>query len=224
MSRRTIIMDGSPKIMVERHLDWSNRIPTPFLSFGTWEKVSSVIYTLTKKMRIQNIRVYFLLTDSLPATIPIYRVYGIAKELEIDLKPYMEGEYLVCGTIPNSSYLVRTWGDGTRYPLDLPMTRPHFLPFANDVKIHLRLPTGMLAYFDNSKPASLHLECLRRLMPNTPDNEVSEFFRCILVDALTRGEIFTVGEMRNALHCDLSSIRNPKSESSSARGAQHDFG
>lgn len=96
---------------VERHLNKLNRVPTPFLSFGTWELVSSRV-RMWKKDKVRNIRLHFIATNLLPNTTPVYRVTGLVRCIGLEFKSYYEGEYLIHGQVPASAFICHLSGEG----------------------------------------------------------------------------------------------------------------
>lgn len=175
---------------VKRHLNTSNRIPTPFLSFGTWELVSSRMHRW-KKYGVRNIRLHFLATNQLPESIPVYRATGLVHRMNLDFKSYLTGEYLVHGEVQAQALIFHGSGDGENCILELPATRMATIPGLNCTSVTCTLPQGL---FGGARPSSTRLDYPK-------DNSGAAIYGTkypigvwVVWDSITCGKLFTIAD------------------------------
>jgi hypothetical protein len=175
---------------VERHLDKSNRIPTPLLSFGTWELVSSRV-RMWKRHNVRNIRLHFMATNLLPDTTSVYRVTGLVQQLGLKSESYYEGEYLIHGTVPALAFLLHFSGEGEECVVQLPITRTPQMPGFGCSSILGSFPVG---FFGGLRPSAAHFDWPKDSSGAAiyGDDYPSVFL--ILSDSITCGKLFTIAD------------------------------
>lgn len=175
---------------VQRHLNKSNHVPTPFLSFGTWELVSSRVH-MWKKRNVRNIRLHFIATNLLPHTTPVYRVKGLVQQKGLTFEPYSEGEYLIHGPVPASAFLLHPSGKGEDCLVELPLTRRALMPGLKCAPMVCVFPTG---FFGGTRPSAT---CFHWPQDNSGaviyGVEYPSVF-LVMSDSITCGKLFTIAD------------------------------
>lgn len=175
---------------VDRHLNKSNRLPTPFLSFGTWELVSSRVH-MWKKRNVRNIRLHFVATNLLPNTTSVYRVRGLVQQMGLTFESYSEGEYLIHGPVPASAFLLHLSGEGEDCLVELPLTRRALMPGLKCDPMVCRFPTG---FFGGTRPSAT---CFHWPKDNSGaviyGVEYPSVF-LVMSDSITCGKLFTIAD------------------------------
>lgn len=86
------------------HLNAYKRTPTTFLSFGTWRCLSSRI-ARWEALGVRNMKLHLIATSILPITTKVFKSADWAAQYSPQgAKPYLDGEYLVQGPVPASSF------------------------------------------------------------------------------------------------------------------------
>ena len=175
---------------VERYLDKSNRIPTPLLSFGTWELVSSRV-RMWKRHNVRNIRLHFMATNLLPDTTSVYRVTGLVQQLGLKSESYYEGEYLIHGTVPASAFLLHLSGEGEECLVQLPITRAPLMPGLKCIPILGVFPVG---FFRGIRPSVVHFDWPKDSSGAAVygTNHPSVFL--VMSNSITGGKLFTIAD------------------------------
>ncbi|KAF2433885.1 hypothetical protein EJ08DRAFT_17185 [Tothia fuscella] len=171
---------------VRKHLDKANQIPSPFLSFGTWELVSSRVH-MWKGKGVRNIRLHLMAAPLLPGNTTVYRASGF------DSTPYYEGEYLVQGEVPASAFLLRSWGgEGKDCLLKLPATRSAWVPGLHSDSVLCVVPRD---FAESLEQAGTGYGYKR-------DHAEEVVYDCngpsgflVMSDSITCGKLFTIGDL-----------------------------
>jgi hypothetical protein len=176
---------------VELHLNKCNRVPTPFLSFGTWELVSNRLYKW-KKGNVRNLRLHFLAMNRLATTTPVYRVSSLVRKMGRKVTSYMEGEYLIHGEVPASALIFSTSGGGADCLFELPVTRADSLPFPCSGWTVGILPLG---FFGGKQPSNLRFNCPRDESGAVIYDAERPNISLVMSDSMTGGKLFTVADL-----------------------------
>jgi hypothetical protein len=130
-------------------------------------------------------------TCLLPETTSVHRATGLAHKINLDFKPYLEGEYLVHGKVPASALILHLSGEGDNCFFELPATRMAFIPELNRTSVCCTLPQG---FFGGTWPSTSHLDYPK-------DNSGAAIYGAkypigawVMLDSITCGKLFTIAD------------------------------